>query len=89
MGKAAASVVINHPVLGEVQVFNTHVRPWVMCCSSAILMQKIDVCERRGYLRPQTGQCMGVCEIGEAGIAEWAICYCSAFYFDSRYYTVV
>lgn len=26
VGKAAASVVIAHPILGEVQVFNTHVR---------------------------------------------------------------
>lgn len=26
VGKAAASVVIEHPILGQVQVFNTHVR---------------------------------------------------------------
>lgn len=25
VGKAAASIVISHPVLGEVEVFNTHV----------------------------------------------------------------
>lgn len=27
VGKAAASIVIAHPVLGEVQIFNTHVSP--------------------------------------------------------------
>lgn len=27
VGKAAASVVIRHPLLGEVEVFNTHVGP--------------------------------------------------------------
>ena len=26
VGKAAASVVIQHPILGEVEIFNTHVR---------------------------------------------------------------
>lgn len=25
VGKAAASVVIQHPILGEVEIFNTHV----------------------------------------------------------------
>ena len=29
VGKGAASVVFAHPVLGEVQLFNTHVRPSV------------------------------------------------------------
>ena len=27
MGKAAASIVIDHPVIGHVQIFNTHVSP--------------------------------------------------------------
>ena len=26
MGKAAASVLLAHPVLGQLQIFNTHVR---------------------------------------------------------------
>lgn len=27
VGKAAASILIAHPVLGQVQIFNTHVSP--------------------------------------------------------------
>ena len=29
-GKAAASIIIRHPVLGQVYIFNTHVRPLPM-----------------------------------------------------------
>lgn len=32
VGKAAASVVIVHPVLGEVQVFDTHVSDYYALC---------------------------------------------------------
>lgn len=29
VGKAAANVIILHPILGQVQVFNTHVSQWI------------------------------------------------------------
>lgn len=32
VGKAAASILVAHPILGQVQVFNTHVSPY--SCSS-------------------------------------------------------
>ena len=53
VGKAAASVLVTHPVLGQIQIFNTHVRmhcchityALIFCCVIAIA-----VCEggRRG-----------------------------------------
>lgn len=37
VGKAAAHVVIQHPILGQVQVFNTHVRDNIIIIYSTLL----------------------------------------------------
>ena len=36
VGKAAASVLLQHPVLGEVELFNTHVHRFFSCLNSKL-----------------------------------------------------
>ncbi len=37
VGKAAASIILAHPILGEVQVFNTHVRLLPCACQTPFM----------------------------------------------------
>ena len=80
VGKAAASILIVHPVLGQVQIFNTHVSlpTPVFHMTTLTLGHEEALRERRKWTRgTPLGKRLGVLEACKPGCRTWTLCYCS------------
>jgi hypothetical protein len=85
VGKAAASVLITHPVLGEVQIFNTHVSivrsgRHISCQPQYQVLRERRRSWSRTPSRSPFSEFMGICQARQTSCGVGTICDCGKFH---------